>query len=311
MLSAPKNKVVFIVGPTAIGKTEIAFHLAKKINAEIISCDSMQIYKGMDIVSSQPDGILGRRIPHYLVGVVLPTKEYNVSLYRKEAIRKMRDIMEKGKIPIFAGGSGLYMSVLLDGIFKRKSENKTIREKLYKEAKSFGNQFLYDKLKNIDPQSAAKIHPNDTKRMVRAVEVFQVSGKPISVLQKQRKGLADKYEIEIFCLNMERNKLYQRIEERINKMFQRGLVKEVKKLLKLKLSKTASCAIGIKELKGYFAGLYDLKEAKRLMIRSSRLYVKRQLTWFRKDKRIKWINVGNEENPKEVADRILQNVSLA
>ncbi len=299
-----KNKVIFLVGPTAVGKSDAAVSLAKKINAEIISCDSMQIYKGMDIISSQPSASLRKRVPHHFIGIISPSKEYNVSKYRKDAIKVMEAIIDKGKVPLFAGGTGLYRSILIDGIFDAKTEDKNIRKKLYKEADSSGNQFMHDKLQKIDPEAALKIHPNDLKRVIRALEVFETTGKPISYFQKLRCGLADKYEIKSFCLNMQRDKLYQRIEQRIAKMFRKGLVKEVSGLLKLKLSKTASYAIGIRELKGYFDANYDLNEAKRQMIRNTCLYSKRQLTWFRKDKRIKWVEVNPTEKPKEIAGEI-------
>jgi tRNA dimethylallyltransferase len=217
----------------------------------------------------------------------------------------MKEVINKGKMPLFVGGTGLYMSILLDGIFKAKAEDKNIREKLYKQVRTLNSQYLYERLKKVDPQAARKIHPHDTRRIVRALEVFETTGRPISHFQKQRSGLSDKYDIKIFCLNMPRKKLYRRIEERVEKMFKKGLIKEVRELLKLKLSKTAAYAIGIKELKGYFDGLYDLAEAKRLIKRNTRLYAKRQLTWFRKDKRINWINFGNTEKPQVVTKRII------
>jgi len=303
-----KKQIIFIAGPTAVGKSEAAVKLARKVGGEIISCDSMQIYQGMEIISSQTPASLRKAIPHHLMGIIPPTKEYNVSLYRKDAVKKIKEIIAKGKVPIFAGGTGLYMSILIDGIFKAKPENKAVRERLYQEAKSFGNQFLYDKLKTADPEAASKIHVNDTKRVVRALEIFITTGKPISQLQKQRKGLIDKYDVRIICLNMERNSLRQKIKERVDKMFTRGLVKEVKGLLELKLSKTASYAIGIKELRGYFDGNYDLNEAKRLMILSTSQYAKRQLTWFRKDPRIRWIEVSDQETPEKIAGKIVQEI---
>ncbi len=158
-------------------------------------------------------------------------------------------------------------------------------------------------------QAAGKIHPHDTKRIIRALEVFASTGKPISQWQKQRTGLSPEYDVRIFCLNMEREKLYKRIEARVEKMFNQGLRAEVKRLLKSRLSKTATCAIGIKELKGYFAGLYDLEEAKHRIRRNSRLYAKRQLTWFRKDRRIKWLNISGREKPGAVAHKIWKKLS--
>jgi tRNA dimethylallyltransferase len=297
-------RIIFLVGPTAIGKTNIALILAKKINAEIISCDSMQVYKGMDIITSKAPLNLRKKIPHHLIDVVSPDKEYNVSKYRKDAVAKIREILKKGKTPFFVGGTGLYMSILIDGIFKARAQSKTVRNRLYKEAEKFGNEYIYGRLKKVDPQAADKIHVNDTKRIIRALEVYEITGKPISRLQSERKGLADKYDIKIFCLNMEREKLYKKIEERVDKMFSGGLAGEVKKLLKRKLSKTASYAIGIRELKGYFDGSYGLEDARRLIKHNTRLYAKRQLTWFRKDKRIHWVNIKGKEKPKEIADRL-------
>lgn len=300
-----KPKVIFLVGPTAMGKSDIAVHLAKKIKGEIISCDSMQVYRRMNILTSKPSVSLRRKVAHHLIDILSAQKEYNVARYRQEAIGKVKEVVRRGRIPLFVGGTGLYLSCLIDGIFQAKAENKKIRQRLYRQAESKGSHYLYERLKKKDPRAASKIHPNDTRRIVRALEVFNVTGKPISQLQKERKGLADEYAIRIFGLNMDRPCLYKRIDARVDKMFRKGLLSEVKKLLKQKISKTASCAIGIKELKGYFDGEYNLEEAKRLMKRNSRLYAKRQLTWFRKDKRIEWIEVGEQERPKEVAKRIL------
>ncbi len=298
------KKIIFIVGPTAIGKTEAAVYLAKKIGAQIISCDSMQVYKGMDIITSKPKPALRKKIKHYLISVVPLSKNYDVSCYRKDALKRVKEIIANGKVPIFVGGTGLYMSILVDGIFKGKVKDNGIRNKLYKLAKTKGSAYLYNQLEKIDLKAAIKIHPNDTKRIIRALEVFEATGKPISRLQRERRGLKDKYDLRIFCLNMERAKLYKRIEERVEKMFKDGLISEVRRLIKRRLSKTASCAIGIRELKGYLSGGYSLEEAKGMIKLNTRHYAKRQLTWFRKDKRIKWINIKDKETPQAVAKRI-------
>lgn len=305
------KKIIFITGPTAVGKSETAVYLAQKLNAEIISCDSMQVYKGMDIITSKPTAFLRKNVGHHLIDIIPAAREYNVSKYRREALRKIKEVVKRGRVPVLAGGTGLYMSILIDGIFKAKSQNQNIRNRLYKQAGQLGSGYLYEKLKSIDPEVALKIHPNDTKRVIRALEVFKSTGKPISYLQKQRKGLSREYDVKVFCINMPRKKLYKRIDARVEKMFTDGLVSEVKKLLKSGLSKTASYAIGIRELKGYFDGLYDLEEAKRLMKRNTRLYAKRQLTWFRKDKRIHWINISDKEKPSSVAKRILKELKVA
>lgn len=299
------DKAIFLVGPTAVGKTEAAVNLAKKINGEIISCDSMQVYRRMPLVSNQPGRLIKKTIPYHLVGLVSPAKEYNVSLYRKAAIKKIKEIINRGKIPIFAGGTGLYMSVVIDGIFNIKAENKALRERLYQQAEKYGSLYLHNKLKSVDPRSAEKIHPNDTKRIIRALEVFEGTGKPISFLQKQRRGITDEYDVRIFCLNMDRTSLYKRIEQRIDKMFEQGLIEEVKKLLKIKLSRTAAKAIGVNEIKGYLDGEYSLEQAKQKMVRNTCLYVKRQLTWFRKDKRIIWISISDKDKVSDIVRNVL------
>ncbi|MBL7151727.1 MAG: tRNA (adenosine(37)-N6)-dimethylallyltransferase MiaA [Candidatus Omnitrophica bacterium] len=308
--SPKKNKetILFLVGPTAAGKTEVGIELAKELNAEIISCDSMQIYKGMDIITSKPAKLLRKKIKHHLLDIVGPAQEYNVARYRQEAVKKIRGLIKKGKTPLFVGGTGLYMSVLIDGIFKQNSRNNNIRRRLYKELKNSGSGHLYKRLKRVDPAAAARIYSNDARRIIRALEVFQTTGRPISCLQRERSGLAGQYQIKAFCLNLRRDKLYERIEGRVEKMFKKGLASEVKRLLRCRLSKTASCAIGIKELKGYFAGLYDLEKAKELIKRNTRQYAKRQLTWFRKERRLSWIEVSGKETPGAIAQRIIKEI---
>lgn len=299
-----KPRIILLVGPTAVGKSETAVCLAKRINAEIISCDSMQVYKGMDIITAKPPLVSRRIIPHHLLSVISPDKQYCVFRYYKDASPKIKEILRRGKTPLIAGGSGLYMSILIDGLFKSAKPREAIRNRLYQQAEELGSEYIYKRLKDIDPEAAAKIHPHDTKRIIRALEVFEVTGQTISQLQKQKRGLGQEYDIKVFGLNMAREKLYRRIDERVEKMFNQGLVAEVKCLLKSKLSKTAAYAIGIKELKGYFDDFYDLEEAKHMIKRNTRLYAKRQLTWFRKDRRINWIEVGDKEKPKEIAYRI-------
>jgi tRNA dimethylallyltransferase len=302
------KKVIFIVGPTAAGKSEIAVRLAQRLKGEIVSCDSMQIYKGMDIIASKSSTTSRKKIRHHLIDILSPGKVYNVSRFRKEALKTIRGIIKRKKLPILVGGTGLYVSVLIDGIFDFKSGDKAVRKRLYEQAQWHGSLFLYKRLEDIDPEAAAKIHPHDARRIIRAIEVFETCGKPISYLQKQRKGLSAEYDVRVFCVNRERQELYRRIDERVDKMFAKGLEKEVKRLLNSGLSKTACYAIGLKELKGYFEGLYGLEEAKRLIKRNTRQYAKRQLTWFRKDKRVEWIDVTGREKPLTSANRILSRL---
>lgn len=304
-----KKKIILLVGPTGAGKSAVGLYLAKGLNGEIISCDSMQIYKGMDIITAKPSKKALETTPHHLIGVLKPEKEYNVSRYRRQSLKELNKILKKGKVPIFVGGTGLYMTALVDGIFKGKAKDERLRAKLYKEAGLYGSAYLHKRLKKSDPESASRIHPNDTRRIIRALEVMAVCGRPISLLQKQRKGLRDDFDVRIFCLDMDRDKLYKRIDSRVDKMFRQGLVKEAKRLSKRKLGKTASYAIGLRELKGYFSDEYSLDDAKQLIKRNSRQYAKRQLTWFRKDKSISWVRLKGDESPKIVAARILSELN--
>ncbi|MCM8796370.1 MAG: tRNA (adenosine(37)-N6)-dimethylallyltransferase MiaA [Candidatus Omnitrophica bacterium] len=305
----PRKKIIFITGPTAIGKSRLAIVLSRRLNAEIISCDSMQIYKGMAILSAQPSPKALREVPHHLVAFVSPRREYDVFRYSRQANKKVRDIIKRGKTPLFVGGTGLYISIVVDGIFRGAKRNEMLRRRLYRQAEGAGAEFLYEKLKKVDPTAAEKIHPHDTKRIIRALEVFESTGKPISQWQRVRYGgLSNNYDIRIFCLNLKRSLLHKRIEQRVEEMFKDGVLDEVRKLLSMPLSRTASYAIGLRELEGYLAGRYDLETAKQLIKRSTRLYAKRQLTWFRKDKRIEWIEIKDKETAESIAKRILRKI---
>jgi len=304
-----KKKIIFLVGPTGIGKSAVAITLAKKINAEIISCDSMQVYRKMDIITSQVSLTQRKKIKHHLLGRLDPVKEYNVARYRKEALSICDKLFAKGKIPLFVGGTGLYYSIIINGLFPAVPEDKMIRAKLDRQLKLKGSRHLHKRLAKVDPEAAKKIHCNDARRIIRALEVYLKTGKPISALQKSRVGLGKEYELKIFGLNSNRQLLYDRIDQRVDKMFKLGLIGEVRGLLNRKLSKTAACAIGIRQLEGYLNGAWPLEEAKRLIQRDSRHYAKRQLTWFRKDKRIQWINITHKETPAQIALKLWKKLS--
>jgi tRNA dimethylallyltransferase len=288
-----KPKVIFLLGPTAAGKSKLALKLAKKLNAEIVSCDSMQIYKGMKVISSQPSTEQCRKVRHHLINMLSPQKEYNAALYRRQVEAAIKKIIKRKKIPLFVGGTGFYASALIDGVFKGPGADEGIRRKLYWQAEAKGVEYLYKRLLKVDRQAAKKIHPHDLRRIVRALEVWIKSRKPISEWQDERRGIDKDYNVKVFCLDLPRQELYSRINQRVEQMFKKGLVDEVGKLLKLKLSKTASCAIGIKEVRDYLNGKCGLEEAKELLKRHTRQYAKRQLTWFRKDKRIVWVKKNN------------------
>lgn len=285
-----KPKIIFIIGPTATGKSEVAVLLAKKINGEIISADSVAVYRGMDIISSKPSMRLRKQIPHHLIDIVTPRKEYNVAKFLKESNKKIKEIIKRKKIPIVVGGSGLYIDSLLFGIFKEGVKDAVLRRRLEDKARKYGSEYLYNRLKEIDPVAAEKIHPNNLRRVIRALEVCLLTKGKFSEIRQKRSGLLGKYEVKIFGLNLTRDKLYERIDARVDKMFTDGLVREVTNLLKKKLIRTTRQALGIKEVEGFLKGEYDLEKAKYLLKRNTRHFAKRQLTWFKRNKEIVWFN---------------------
>ncbi len=294
--------VVFLVGPTAVGKSAVAVDLAEFLHAEIISCDSMQVYREAVIASDKPSLVMRARVVHHLIDVVSVEDEFNVARYRELAVLAMAEIHARGKVPLIVGGSGMYMMALLDGLFEGGEVDPDVRAGL--EARS--TEDLYAQLNRVDPVAASKISPHDKKRIGRALEVFETTGVPMSEQQKKRDGIWGKYDIRVIGLERSREELYSRVEARIDAMFAAGLVDEVKALCMKKLSSTGSRIIGLPEVKGALDGAYDLERACYLMKLHTRHYVKRQMTWFRKDKRIEWLMIGPHETASSVAARILK-----
>ena len=298
------NKIVVIVGPTAVGKSELAIKLARSIRGEIISADSMQAYKGMGILSQSPTASERKRAPHHLVNFLSPEKEYNAAMFADLAERKIRNILRKKRAPIVVGGSGLYVKALIDGIFPSKGKDESLRERLRAMAREKGSSCLYEKLEKVDRTSAAKTHPNDLKRIIRALEICELEKKTKEDLKSRTEGIGREYDVKIFGLALERKALYERIDARVDLMFKKGIVEEVKKLLRRKLSLTSKKALGIKELKGYLVGSYNLEKAKNMLKRNTRRFAKRQLTWFRADGRITWVDVANGDYGESVTRNI-------
>ncbi len=298
-------QIIFIVGPTAVGKSEVAYFLAKRINGEIVSCDSMQVYKELRVVTSKPSASLLKAVPHHLVDCVSVGEEFDVARFNTLALEAIRAIHARGHVPIVVGGSGLYMQILLDGIFPAAPKNEDIREELKKQAERHGSEYLYKKLQKVDPQAALKIHPNDVRRIIRALEVYQTRREPISGLRKKRRGLWGNGDIRIFALTMDRDVLYKRIDRRVDEMFAHGAVAEVKSLGDFPLSLTAERLIGLREIRGFLDGSYDETHARELMKLNTRRFAKRQLTWFRKEKRLEWITVREDDTVKDIADKLL------
>lgn len=294
-------KIIFIVGPTGVGKSAVALELAGLMDAEIISCDAMQVYREVNIANDKPSDTDLRRVRHHMIGCVSVTEEYDVARYRRETVAVIEDILNRKKVPLVVGGSGMYFSILLDGIFESGVEDPFIRRQLLEDAKLKGIEKLYQRLKKVDPVSASKINAQDERRIVRALEVYVSNRKPISQLQKDRCGLWGKYDIRIYALTRERQELYDRVNERVDAMFASGLLEEMRRIKELELSRTAAGMIGLTEISGYLKGERSLEETQELMKMNTRHYVKRQLTWFRKEKRLTWITIAPDESAHQTA----------
>ena len=298
--------LIFIVGPTAVGKSEISLGVAQHLKGEIVCCDAMQVYREISVASDKPCAKVLSQVPHHLVDILSVTQDFNVARYRERATAAIQDIQARGNTPLVVGGSGMYMSVLLDGIFEEVAVEEDLREELTQELSAKGQVFMHERLKVLDPQAAEKIHPNDPQRIIRALGVAISTGEPLSQLQPKREGLWGKMPMKLFALNRPRQELYQRSEARVEDMFAKGLLEEIQQVSALPLSLTARKIIGIPEVMGYLKGEHDLARAKYLMKLHTRHYVKRQLTWFRRDKRLTWIDIAPGQSAQEIADIIVQ-----
>ena len=306
-----KEKLVVIVGPTAVGKTSLSVQLAKRFHGEIISGDSMQVYQGMDIGTAKimPEEMEG--VPHHLIDIRRPDQNFSVREYQQLAREKASEIAGRGRLPILAGGTGLYIeAVVHDYAMPHVKEDISRREELHAFARRKGNEALHRRLEKVDPEQAKKLHPNDLRRMIRALEVYYVTGKPFSKLR--RKGTSP-YEALWIGLTMPREQLYERINERVDMMIRQGLVDEVKKLWDqgYGLHLTSMQAIGYKEIVSYLEGEITLDEAIRLIKRGSRKYAKRQLSWFRRIKEIHWFDVTNSQSFREIEELVAGKFPLA
>lgn len=278
-----KNTLIIIAGPTGVGKTEISLKLAERLGGEIISCDSMQIYKGMDIGSAKADEIERGRVKHHMIDVVTPFDPYTVSDYKEAAEKAIDQILSRGKVPIMVGGTGLYIdAVIKDLSFTEGGNDKKYREYLEELSETLGKEHVHGMLLAVDPEAGAKIHPNNLKRVIRALEVQHVTGKPFSSF-KDTGRLNPKYDVHYFYLNKNRKDLYEVIDKRVDMMMDRGLMDEITRLKAegLDESYVSMKGIGYKEMLSYLDGHCSLNEAKNLVKQRSRNYAKRQLTWFR------------------------------
>ncbi|OWZ83119.1 tRNA (adenosine(37)-N6)-dimethylallyltransferase MiaA [Natranaerobius trueperi] len=299
-----------IIGPTAVGKTAISLEVAKKIpiNVEIISADSMQLYKQMDIGTAKPSTSDQQEITHHFIDSIDPSEDYSVGRYQEEAKQVIKDIYHRGNLPVVVGGTGLYVNALLyDYSLNALPKSSSYREELLERAKIQGLQALYNDLQNKDPEAAEKIHPNDKQRIIRALEVFYQTGEPIS--KRQQRKYSSPYNLLFFGLFMDRPLLYERIEKRVDKMIEQGLLGEVKSLLEngYTLELTAMKGLGYKEIGKYLQGEYTFDEAINILKKDTKRFAKRQLTWFRRDPNIKWYDLTNN-NTGEISNKIVEKV---
>jgi len=296
-----KKPLIILTGPTAVGKTELSVKLAKAVNGEIISADSMQVYKHMDIGTAKIKKEEKGGIPHHLIDILEPKEEFNVVKFKEYTLQAMEEIYNKGKIPIIVGGTGFYIQAVLYGInFEENGEDTAYRGKLEEAAKEKGGAFLHEKLKEVDPSAAETIHPNNIKRVIRALEYFEQTGNRISEHNEEQRSKESPYRFCYFVLNNDRDILYERINKRIDIMLEQGLVEEVRGLLKNGCTKemVSMQGLGYKEIIEYLQGNCTLEEAVYLLKRDTRHFAKRQLTWFRREKEVSWIQ-KNEYGDKE------------
>lgn len=294
-----KDKLVVVTGPTAVGKSNLAIELAKRLNGEIISADSMQIYKYMNIGTAKITKEETQGIPHYMLDILYPDEEFSVSSYQEMASKYIKDINGEGKIPIIAGGTGLYINSIVYKLnFASVPPDTSIREKYEVLAEEYGNEYIHDILLRLDRESGERIPVNNRRRIIRALEIVESTGKHISESNKNFREENNDYNLTMICLNMDREKLYERINRRVDIMVERGLLDEVKSLLDMGYHKdlVSMKGIGYKEIIGYLEGDYSLEYAIDKIKQGSRNYAKRQLTWFRRDNRIKWLDVDSYDS---------------
>ena len=307
-----KNPMIILTGPTAVGKTDLSIQLAKAMNGEIISADSMQVYRHMDIGSAKvtPEEMDG--VPHHLIDVLEPEEEFNVVVFQKLAKEALTGIYEREHIPIIVGGTGFYIQALLYDIdFTENDGDTTIRRELEKLAQTQGAGCLHQMLQEIDPESAAAIHQNNVKRVIRAIEFYRQTGKKISLHNEQEREKQSPYQFLYYVLDTDRKTLYERIDRRVDLMMEHGLVDEVKHLADMGCTRdmVSMQGLGYKEILDYLSGEISLEEAVYILKRDTRHFAKRQITWFKRERDVRWLELEQFQNDrKKVLEHILDEI---
>lgn len=297
------GKIFAVLGPTAAGKTAVGVRLAQTLDGEIVSVDSRQIYRELDIGTAKPTAEERAAARHHLIDVAPPAQKYSAALFQKEADAAISDIRSRGKLPILVGGAGLYFRALTDGIFDGPSADPAARRRLEAEADAHGNERLMNRLYKVDREAAERIHPNDRMRLVRALEVYELTGRPISELRREWRGKPPRYEIAAVGLRRPREQLNRRINARVKRMLADGLLEETQALrAKYARSDPAFNGFGYAELWDYLDGKHTFEKAVELLKRNTRRYAKRQMTWFRADRRIQWIDLSEDAGAESAAE---------
>lgn len=300
----------YLTGPTAAGKTSVGLELAQRLDAEIISLDSMALYRGMDIGTATPTAEQRRQVPHHLLDVAEPTEDFSVSSYVEMARDCIADIRRRGHEVLFVGGTPLYLKSLLRGIFQGPPADWEFREQVEEEIQQVGIEALHHRLQQVDPLSADKLHPNDKRRIIRALEVYRLTGKPISHLQTQFDEGLPAEQCKVVVLSWPRAELHARIDRRVEAMFAEGLVDEVRRLLDQfgELGRTASQAVGYREVIEFLTGARDLDATVQAVKNRTHQFARRQETWFRSLSECRWLVRTEDASPAEVADQIIELV---
>lgn len=306
-----KNKLIVLTGPTAVGKTALSIKLAKKLNGEIISADSMQVYKYMNIGTAKITKEEMQGIKHYLIDEFNPDEEFNIAKFKQYADMYIDEIYKKNKLPIIVGGTGFYIQSILYNIdFEETEKNNEYRKNLENLAEEKGAEYLHNMLKKIDEQSAIAIHPNNIKRVIRAIEYFNQTGHKISKHNEEQRQKQSPYDFKYFVLNDDREKIYKRIDNRVDIMIENGLIDEVKSLIDMNYSRdlVSMKGLGYKEILAYLYGEISLDEAIYILKRDTRHFAKRQITWFKREKNVIWVNKNEFENDDKVLEFIINNI---
>jgi tRNA dimethylallyltransferase len=303
------NRVIIILGPTAVGKTGFSILLAGRLETEIISADSMLVYRHMDIGTAKPSPAELETVPHHLVNILNPDERFSAGLFKKRATSVIDELHGRGMIPVIAGGTGLYIRALTAGLFEGPGADEDLRDELKEQEVQFGEGYLYERLTWEDPAAAGRIERKDRRRIIRALEVLMREKKTISRVQRESTRPAG-YEFIKIGLTRDRKELYRMIEDRVDAMMDRGLLDETRSLLNMHPDRTALQALGYKEMKLYLEGQVSLEEAVRLTKKRTKMFAKRQYTWFRKEEGITWVDVTGIERPGEIFTKVINDVTI-